>query len=390
MKKQLNIGVVGTKFMGKAHSHAWLAAPRLFDVPYNVVLKAVSAQNYDAAKDFAANWGFETVEPDWHKMIKRPDIDVIDVCTPTASHYDIVMAAAAAGKHILCEKPCALTSAQAKKMAEAADKAGVVHYLNHNYRRAPAVTLAKQLIDEDKLGNIYHWRGAYLQDWITDPNFPLTWQLQKEIAGAGSHFCLNSHSVDLARYLIGEVESVSTMMKTFIKRRPLPSTDAGTFKTGTSETSSIIGDVTVDDASFMLATFENGTLGTFEASRFAVGRKNYNYFEIYGRKGSLLFNLERMNELEYFNNDDPENVKGFATIPVTLGSHPYMSNWWGPAHIIGYGDTFIHAVSDFMQAVKVGGSIAPNLWDGVKVMQVLEAGILSSKERRVVDISEME
>ena len=389
MKNKLNIGLIGTRFMGKAHSYAWKTAQNFFDVPYTPVLKAVSAQDINTTEKFANNWEFETFESDWRKVVDNPDIDVIDVCTPTAFHHEIVMAAAAAGKHVFCEKPCALNAAQSKEMAEAADKAGVVHYLNHNYRRVPAITFAKQLIDEGKIGEIYHWRGTYLQDWIMDPNFPLTWQLKKETAGAGPQYDLNSHSVDLARYLIGEIDSVMAILKTFTKQRPLPAADATAFKSGKSKESENLGDVTVDDAAFMLANFNNGTMGSFEASRFAGGRKNYNYFEIYGSKGSLTFNLEQMNELMYCNFDDPENVQGFRNINVSLGSHPYMANWWAPAHIIGYGNTFVHAVVDFLKAVKDGGTIKPNLWDGYEIMRVLEAGILSSKEGRMVNISEI-
>ena len=389
MKKKINIGLIGTRFMGKAHSYAWQTAKNFFDIPYTPVLKAVSAQNVKATEKFANNWGFESFESDWRKIVDNPDIDVIDVCTPTSSHHEIVMAATAMGKQIFCEKPCALSSLQSKEMAEAADKAGVVHYLNHNYRRVPAITFAKQLIDEGKIGTIYHWRGTYLQDWILDPNFPLTWQLKKEIAGAGPHFDLNSHSVDLARYLVGEIDSVSAILKTFTKQRPLPSADATAFNSGKSPKSENMGDVTVDDASFMLANFKNGALGSFETSRFAGGRKNYNYFEIYGSKGSLLFNLERMNELDYVSFDDPEYVQGFRNISVSLGAHPYMANWWAPAHIIGYSNTFIHAVVDFLHAVEAGGTIKPNLWDGYEIMRVLEAGIKSSAEGRLVNISEV-
>jgi len=389
LKKQLNIGIIGSKFMGKAHSSAWLNAPRFFDVPYQPVLKAVCARDTSATEAFAENWGYAETESDWRKLVERPDIDVVDVCTPTSSHHDIVMAAVAAGKHVFCEKPCAMTSAEAREMAQAADKAGVVHYLNHNYRRVPAVAYARNLIEEGRLGNIYHWRGAYLQDWIMDPNFPLTWHLQKEFASAGPHFDLNSHSVDLSRYLIGEIESVSAMLKTFIKERPLPGAGARTFQSGASQESDKKGEVTVDDASFMLASFENGALGSFEASRFAGGRRNYNYFEIYGSKGSILFNLERMNELKYISFDDPQDQQGFRTIQVTNGSHPFMEAWWAPGHIIGYANTFVHSVKDFLLAVKTDGKITPNLWDGVKILQVLEAGSLSAKEGRNVKVSEI-
>jgi len=390
LKKQLNVGIVGTKFMGRAHSNAWLAAPKFFDTPYTPVLKAVCARDKDATAGFAENWGYIDVETDWRELIARPDIDIIDVCSPTANHKEVVLAAAAAGKHIFCEKPCALSSADAREMAQAADKAGVVHYLNHNYRRVPAIAFAKQMIDEGKLGTIYHWRGAYLQDWIMDPNFPLTWHLQKEYAGAGPHFDLNSHAVDLARYLVGEIDSVSAMMKTFVTERPLPGAGAATFTSGSDTGSAGMGEVTVDDASFMLASFENGALGSFDSSRFAGGRKNYNYFELYGSKGSLIFDLENMNALQYCNLEDPADEQGFRTIQVTNAAHPFMDAWWAPGHIIGYGNTFVHAVKDFLDAVAGKSTITPNLWDGVKIMQVLEAGQLAAKEGRTVKLSELE
>jgi len=390
LKKQLNVGIVGTKFMGRAHSNAWLAAPKFFDTPYTPVLKAVCARDKDATAGFAENWGYADIETDWRALIARPDIDIIDVCSPTVNHKEVVLAAAAAGKHIFCEKPCALNSADAREMAQAADNAGVVHYLNHNYRRVPAIAFAKQMIDEGKLGTIYHWRGAYLQDWIMDPNFPLTWHLQKEYAGAGPHFDLNSHAVDLARYLVGEIDSVNAMMKTFIPERPLPGAGAATFTSGSDAGSAGKGEVTVDDAAFMLASFENGALGSFDSSRFAGGRKNYNYFELYGSKGSLIFDLENMNALQYCNLEDPADEQGFRTIQVTNASHPFMDAWWAPGHIIGYGNTFVHAVKDFLDAIAGNATITPNLWDGVKIMQVLEAGQLAAKEGRTVKLSELE
>jgi predicted dehydrogenase len=272
-------------------------------------------------------------------------------------------------------------------MYEAAEKSGVVHYLNHNYRRAPAISFAKQLIDEGKIGTIYHWRGTYLQDWITDPNFPLTWHLQSKYAGAGPHFDLNSHSVDLGRYLVGEINAVAAMMKTFITERPLPGAGAGTFKAGTGGTDK--GTVTVDDAAFFLAEFENGALGSFEASRFANGRKNYNYFEIYGSKGSLVFNLERMNELQFLDLSDPADEQGFRTILVTNSTHPYVAAWWPPGHIIGYEHEFSHAVVDFLTAIEKGTKVAPNFYDGMKVMQILEAAIKSANTGQKVTVSDI-
>lgn len=388
MKKQLNIAVIGTKFMGRAHSNAWLSAGKFFDLPFEPVLKVVSARDQAATEVFAKNWGYAEWALDWRDAVARKDVDVVDICSPTALHREMVLAAAAAGKHIFCEKPCALSYADAKEMAEAADRAGVLHYLNHNYRRVPAVAYAKQLIEGGKLGDIYHWRGAYLQDWIMDPDFPLTWHLQREIAGAGPHFDLNSHSVDLARYLVGEISCVCAMMKQFIPRRRLPGAGARTFQSGAGDAAGF-GDVTVEDAAFMTAEFENGALGSFDASRFAGGRKNYNYFEIYGSKGSLTFDLERMNELNYLNLEDPAGEQGFRKISVTLPEHPYMPAWWAPGHVIGYEHTFIHAVKDFLEALETGTGIAPNLWDGVEIMRVLDAARRSDEEGRRVSVAEI-
>lgn len=385
--KTANVAIIGTKFMGKAHSNAWTNAPKFFSIGIKPVLKVACGQDEKGTKDFAANWGWQDVELDWHKVVERKDVDIIDVATPTYLHKDIVIAAAKNGKQIFCEKPMALNYAETKEMYAAVKKAGVLHYLNHNYRRVPAISYAKQLIDEGKLGQIFHWRGAYLQDWITDPNFPLTWHLRKEFAGAGPHYDLNSHSVDLARYLVGEVATVIAILKRFVSRRPLPSAAAGTFKSGAKGKES--GPVTVDDAAFMVVEFENGALGSFDASRFASGRKNYNYFEIYGSKGSLIFDLERMNELQYLNLEDPADQQGFRTILCTNASHPYEAAWWPPGHIIGYEHEFTHAVVDFLSALEKGTKITPNFEDGMRIMQVLEAAIKSSDEGRKIKVSEI-
>jgi predicted dehydrogenase len=382
--KKLNVGIIGYKFMGKAHSNAWKKAPYFFDLNAELVLKVACGRYEASLKEFADRWGWEEIETDWHNVIARDDIDIIDIVVPTALHHEIAIEAAKAGKHLFCEKPMALSYDQAKEMYEIAESNSVKHYLNHNYRRCPAVLLAKQLIDEGKVGRIFHWRGAYLQDWIVDPNFPLTWHLKKEHAGAGPHWDLNSHSVDLARFLIGEVKSVTCMTAQFIKERPLPDEGAATFKGGTKGTET--GTVTVEDAASMLVAFENGALGSFESSRFAPGRKNYNYFEIYGDKGSIVFNLERMNELQYYSNDDPEYAKGFRTILATEGCHQYIANWWPPGHIIGYEHEFVHAVVDFIKAIENNEKIEPNFYDGMKTMQILEAGLQSAAEGKQVEV----
>ena len=390
MKKKLNVAVIGAQFMGKAHSHAWVNAPKFFDLPYEPVLKTVIRKTRQANTEaFAKNWGYESFGEDWRYAVEDKEIDIIDVCTPTYLHKDIIIAAVEAGKHVWCEKPVALNYHEALKMAQAADKAGVLHYLNHNYRRCPAVAFAKQLIDTGKIGKIYHWRGAYLQDWIMDESFPLSWQLQAKTAGGGPHYDLNSHNLDLAHYLVGDVASVTAILKTFITERPLFVEGTGTFGDTKVSGAAEKGKVDVDDAAFMTVEFKNGAIGSFSASRFAGGRKNYNVFEIYGSKGSLAFDLERMNELQYFSQDDPADVQGFRTIPATLPGHPYIDAWWPPAHIIGYEHAFSHAVKDFLEALAGDMKIEPNLWDGVKIMQVLNAAVLSDKERRRVDVSEI-
>lgn len=384
--KTMNVAIIGTKFMGKAHSNPWLNAPRFFDMEIKPILKVACGRNEADLKDFAQRWGWEETETDWRKVVERDDIDIIDISVPTYLHHEIAVAAAKAGKHIFLEKPFAITLDEAREMYEEAEKAGIVHYLNHNYRRAPAIRLAKKLIDDGYVGNIFHWRGAYLQDWIVDPDFPLTWHLQQETAGSGPHGDLNSHSVDMARYLVGEIKSVTAMMKTFIEERSLPGEGAATFTAG-SGASTEMGKVTVDDASFMLAEFENGALGSFEASRFAPGRKNYNYFEIYGSKGSIIFDLERMNELQLFLRDDPAYAQGFRTILVTEGGeHDYIANWWPPGHIIGYEHAFHHAVVDFMDAIANNTTVAPNFYDGLKEIEVLTAGSESAETGKRVEV----
>jgi len=385
--KTLNVGIVGYKFMGKAHSNAWMKAPLFFDMPVKPVRKVACGRHQESLAAFADRWGWEQTENDWKKMVRRDDVDIVDISAPQYLHYDIAMEALKAGKHVFCEKPLAMNLAQAKEMYELAEKQGVTHYLNHNYRRCPAVRLAKRLIDEGKIGRIFHWRGAYLQSWIVDPKFPLTWHLQKQFAGSGPQGDLNSHSVDLARYLVGDIKRVTCMTAQFVKERPLSDEAAsGTF--GGVSKGVEMGKVTVEDAAFMTVEFENGALGSFEATRFAPGRKNYNFFEIYGSKGSLAFDLERMNELQFFSNDDPAYAQGFRTILATEGGqHDYISNWWPPGHVIGYEHEFVHAVVDFCEAIGKKTKIEPNFYDGMKEMEVLDAGLLSAETGKVVELA---
>jgi predicted dehydrogenase len=386
--KTMNVGIIGYKFMGKAHSNAWSRAHQFFPMDIKPIMKVACGRHEKGLKEFAKNWGWEETETDWRKVVERDDIDIVDISVPQHLHFEIAMAALKNGKHVFCEKPLAMNVEQARELCKEADKhPGLIHYVNHNYRRCPAVMLAKKLIDEGKIGRIFHWRGAYLQDWIVDPDFPLTWHLQADKAGMGPQGDLNSHSVDLARFLVGEIETVSCMTANFITERTLPDEAAsGTFS-GTANVSAGKGSVTVEDAAFMNVKFAGGALGSFETTRFAPGRKNYNYFEIYGSKGSLIFNLERMNELQYYSLDDPSFAQGFRTIMVTEGEHAYMPAWWPPGHIIGYEHEFVHAVVDFMNAIAKNEQISPNFHDGLKEMEILTAGLLSAKEGKEITIS---
>ncbi|MBP6785974.1 MAG: Gfo/Idh/MocA family oxidoreductase [Candidatus Promineofilum sp.] len=384
--KTLNVAIIGTKFMGKAHSNAWLNTPHFFDLGIRPVLKVAVGTDPDGTRALAENWGWEEWSTDWREVVARPDIDIIDIATPTYLHHDMAVAAAEHGKHIFLEKPFAISLEQSRAMLAAAEKAGVVTYVNHNYRRVPAVRLAKKLIDDGFVGRLFHWRSTYLQDWIVDPAFPLTWHLRRETAGYGAHGDLGSHSVDLARYLIGEVAAVTGMTANFITERPLPGAGAATFSAGAGE-STESGPVTVDDASFFIAQFDNGVLGSFEVSRFAPGRKNYNYFEIYGSEGSIAFNGERMNELQVFSRNDPAYAQGFRTILATeAGQHDYIANWWPPGHLIGYEHEFHHGVVDFMRAIETGGTVEPNFYDGMKEMEVLDAAMASARSGQKVSL----
>jgi predicted dehydrogenase len=380
-KRTLNVGLVGYKFMGKAHSNAYRQVSHFFTELTTVpVLKAICGRNEAGVKEAAETFGWESYETDWRKLISRPDIDVIDVATPGNLHAEISIAAAQAGKYVLCEKPLGNTAAEGKAMLDAVNSAGVQHGVFFNYRKAPAVALAKQLIDSGAIGRIYHWRSAYLQDWIVDPNFPLVWRLKREIAGSGAHGDLNAHLIDLARHLVGEITEVSGLTETFIHERPeLAESDS---HLGGTADSTKLGAVTVDDAALFLARFDNGAIGSFEASRFALGRKNYNHFEINGSKGSIAFNLERMNELEVYTEDTVAGTHGFRTINVTEGADPYSGHYWPSAHIIGYEHTFIDFVFDAFTAFGKGENPTPNFVDGYKNNVVLDQVVKSAKTKQ--------
>lgn len=385
--KEVRIGMIGYKFMGKAHSHAYRDLPMFFPDTPRPVMKAICGRNEEGVVQAQRQFGWETYETDWRELIRRPDIDVIDINAPSNVHKEIALTAAQAGKHIFCEKPLALNLPDAREMQQAAERAGILHMIGFNYRFAPAVQLAKKLIAEGRLGTIYHFRGWFLQDWIVDPNFPLVWRLQKDIAGSGSHGDLGAHVIDLAHFLVGDIAEVIGMNETFVKERPYPASMTG-LSAKVSEDGPR-GEVTVDDATLFLARFTNGALGSIEATRFAPGHRCTNAFEINGSKGSIQFDFERMNELQVYFTEDAEDVQGFRRVLATDPAHAYAQAWWPPGHTIGYEHTFIHEVVELMNAIHEGRQPQPNFSDGVKCQEVLDAVDRSIEERRWVSISEM-
>jgi predicted dehydrogenase len=371
--KDLNVAIVGTQFMGKAHSNAYNKVGFFFDVPQKPVLQIACGVNEARLQAFANKFGWKNTTTDWRKIIKRDDIDLIDISTPNDSHAPIAIAGAKAGKHLLCEKPIARNVSEAKRMYEAAEEAGVVHAMIFNYRFVPAIALAKQMIEQGKIGKIHHFNAVYYQDWLVNPNFPITWRHDAKASGSGAHGDMNAHTVDLARFLCGEIQSVSGVDKTFVKNRPLAD-GSGT------------GEVTTDDCSAFFAHFQNGALGVFQGTRFANGRKNYLRLEIFGSEGSLIFNLERLNELEYFNRNEDISTQGFRTIMVTESVHPYVKAWWPIGHIIGWEHTFIHEVSELITCIDQKKPMIPSFYDGLKCQEVLDAVSKSAKMKRWINI----
>lgn len=375
---ELNVALIGHQFMGKAHSNAYRQVSRFFPGKFSLRMKVLCGKaSREELEATALQFGWEESDSVWERVIVRKDIDVVDIATPGFLHAPMVIAAAEAGKHILCEKPLANTLAEAKAMLRAVEKAGVHHYVNYNYRRVPAIAFAKQLIEDGRLGKIYHYHGAYLQDWIMDPDFPLVWRLEKKYAGSGALGDIAAHATDLAQYLNSNVTEVVGQMTTFIKQRPLPGTGAGAW--GAKGAKGRKGKVTVDDDTNFLARFKNGSVGVFESTRFGGGRRNYNTFQVYGSKGSLAWNFERMNELEFFDRTEASVNQGYKTILVTEADHPYVGAWWPPGHIIGYEHTFVHALYDFFTCLKEDRMPEPNFRDGVKVQAVLDAVERSAK-----------
>jgi predicted dehydrogenase len=380
-KRALRVGLIGYKFMGKAHSNAWRQAPRFFDLGTEVRMKTICGRDKSAAGRAAMKLGWDETEVDWRRVVADPQIDIVDICTPNDTHCEISIAAAKAGKAILCEKPLGRTIAEAKRMTDAVRRAGVANMVCHNYRRIPAIALAKEMIERGEIGDrIFHCRARYAQDWIVDPNFPLVWRLQSGFAGSGALGDIFSHIVDLSRYLVGEVAEICGTMQTFIKKRPLEKAGQG------ARGRRSIGNVAVDDAVTAIGRFQNGALLSLEATRFAPGRKNSITLEINGSKGSLYFDLEEMNRLKVFSMRDPKNRQGFRDIIVTESSHPYMKHWWPPGHIIGYEHTFTHTVADFVKAVVSDKPAQPDFSDGLRTQRVLDAVAQSAHNNRWISI----
>jgi len=366
---KLNVCLIGYKFMGKAHSQAWRTVGRFFDLDAEPVMKVVCGRNATAVAEFAERWGWQQSSTDWQAAIRQDDVDLVDISSPGSTHAEIAIAAAKAGKHVFCEKPLAFTVADSKRMLAAVRESGVKHMVNFNYRRCPAVSLAKQMIEAGEIGTVRHMRCTYLQDWLVDPEFPMNWRMRKESAGSGAHGDLGAHSIDLARFLTGEIEEVVGMKKTFITERPAEGTSHGITATAGEGTEA----VTVDDCSVFLAKFTNGATGTFEATRLAPGRKNHNRFEINGSKGTLAWCFERLNELEFYSTADPGTQQGFRTIFATEGDHPYAGAWWPPGHMLGYDHSFSNAASDLVQDIANNQGCSPDFRDGAQCVAVLEA-----------------
>ena len=374
MAKTFRVGLIGHRFMGRAHSNAWRQAPKFFNLKANVELHTICGRNAVATQSARAQLGWQHAATDWREIVESPLIDIVDIVTPTNSHAEMAIAAMKNGKHVLCEKPLGLNLKECEQMFAAAQKAKVVHMVCHNYRRIPAIALAKKMISEGALGRIYHFRARYAQERLADPEFPLDWRLQKETSGSGVHSDINSHIIDLARYLVGEFEKVCGIVNTFIPERPL----AESLARGQKK----MGKVTAPDSAVFIGWMENGVMANLEATKYALGRRNRIEIEINGSKGSLYFDFEDMNKLKFYNGDDPKDRQGFRDILVTQrdGIHPYVANWWPPGHGLGYEHTFVHAIADFVNACVEGKPVHPTFEDGLKTQRVLTAVEESSQK----------
>ncbi|KQW00325.1 Gfo/Idh/MocA family oxidoreductase [Streptomyces sp. Root369] len=380
----LGVGMVGYAFMGAAHSQGWRTVGHVFDLPLRPVLAAIAGRDTHGVRAAADKHGWAAAETDWRALIARDDVQLVDICTPGDSHAEIAIAALEAGKHVLCEKPLANSVAEAEAMVAAAEAArvrGQLAMVGFNYRRVPALTYARGLIADGRLGALRHVRVSYLQDWLVDPDFPLTWRLQREHAGSGALGDLGAHIVDLAQYLAGEVlVGVSAQMETFVKERPrLDGASSGLTASGGARR----GPVTVDDAAVFTGRLASGALATFEATRMASGRKNALRLEINGEFGSLAFDLERLNELSFHDHREPAATAGFRRIVVTEAEHPYLEGWWPPGHVLGYEHTFVHQARDLVHAIASGTDPRPSFADGLQVQRVLAAVEESAQKNSV-------
>jgi len=373
MTRTLGVGLIGYAFMGAAHSQAWRTAPHFFDLPLRPELTVLAGRNRTAVTAAAARLGWSCTETDWRRVLERDDVDLVDVCTPGDTHAEIAIAALRAGKHVLCEKPLANSVAEAQAMADAAAEAatrGVRSMVGFTYRRVPAIGLARQLVAEGRLGEIRHVRAQYLQDWLADPTAPMSWRLEKDRAGSGALGDIGAHIVDLTQHITGQrLTGVSALLETFVEERPLPSA-AGTVSGVAGEGR---GTVTVDDAALFTGRFAGGAVASFEATRFALGRKNAIRIGINGSRGSLAFDFEDMNVLHFFDGDEPAETAGFRRIVVTEPGHPYVGNWWPAGHGLGYEHGFTHQVVDLVAAIAAGEDPSPSFADGLQVQQVLDA-----------------
>ncbi|WP_448618114.1 Gfo/Idh/MocA family protein [Geodermatophilus sp. URMC 65] len=383
MPPTLGVGLIGYAFMGAAHSQAWRTAPHFFDLPVRPELTVLAGRDAVRVADAAERLGWSSVETDWRRVLERDDVDLVDVCTPGDTHAEIAIAALEAGKHVLCEKPLANSVAEAEAMTEAAARAatrGVRSMVGFTYRRVPAIGLARQLIAEGRLGEIRHVRAQYLQDWIADPAAPMSWRLEKEKAGSGALGDIGAHIVDLTQYVTGQrLTGVSALLETFVKERPLPAS-AGSLSGVAGEG---MGTVTVDDAAVFLGRFDGGALASFEATRFALGRKNAIRIEVNGSRGSLAFDFEDMNVLHFYDGDEPATTAGFRRIVVTEPEHPYVGAWWPAGHGLGYEHGFTHQVVDLVTAIAKGEDPTPSFADGLQVQRVLDAVERSAAARSV-------
>ena len=372
MSDRIGIGMIGYKFMGKAHTNAYRQVGPFFDPPVKPRLKVICGREQEKVDKMASRWGWETAVTDWRRVIDDPEVKIVDICSPNNTHHDIALAAFQAGKIVACEKPLAMNGAEAAQMANAARSSGQINTVWFNYRRVPAVAFARQLIDEGRIGRIYHFRALYLQDWTLDPSVPLVWRMDKDVAGSGVTGDLLSHIVDLSNYLAGEITSVAAASGTFVGERERP--EGGKSK------------VELEDAAIFVAKYSDGALGHFEATRFANGRKNGNTFEINGEHGSLYFDLEDMSRLWYFNSREPKHIQGWRKMPIWDEMHPYMSKWWVPGCAIGYEHTFANQAADLMQAVAENKPMKPDFDDGLKCQLVLDAVLEAANTDRWVDV----